>query len=66
MSITSKKIFIAKINEGLKLEEYKEYRRTLYVLTNYKNIEMTVAVSLIRKLELEGIIDSNLDVNLQN
>ena len=64
MRITSKKSFIEKINEGLKLEKYQEYKRTLYKLTNYKDIELTVAISLIKKLEEEGIVDSNWDVHL--
>ena len=64
MRITSKKAFIEKINEGLKLEKYQEYKRTLYKLTNYKDIELTVAISLIKKLEEEGIVDSNWDVHL--
>ena len=64
MRIASKKAFIEKINEGLKLEKYQEYKRTLYKLTNYKDIELTVAISLIKKLEEEGIVDSNWDVHL--
>lgn len=64
MRITSKKAFIEKVKEGLKLEKYQEYKRTLYKLTNYKNIELTVSISLIKKLEKEGIVDSNWDVHL--
>jgi len=64
MSITSKKIFIEKIKEGLKLEKYQEYKRVLYILTNHKDVEITVAISLIKKLEKEGIVDSNWDVHL--
>lgn len=64
MSITSKKVFIDKIKEGLKLERYDEYKRKLYKLTNYKDIELTVAISLIKKLEAEGIVDSNWDVHI--
>ena len=63
MSITSEKVFIQKIKDGYKLEKTKEFKRTLYYLTNRKE-ELTVAISLIKKLEAKGIVDSNWDVHL--
>jgi hypothetical protein len=63
MSITSKKTFIEKIKEGWRLDKIVEYKRTLYYLKKDRT-EMTVAISLIRKLESEGIVDSNWDVHL--
>ncbi len=43
--------------------EIKEFKRIKYFLTNRKE-ELTVAISLIKKLELKGIVDSNWDVHL--
>lgn len=63
MSITSEKVFIQKIKEGYVLERIKEFKRIKYFLTNRKE-ELTVAISLIKKLELKGIVDSNWDVHL--
>jgi hypothetical protein len=63
MSITSKKAFIEKIKEGWRLDRAREYKRTLYYLKKDK-AEIIVAISLIRKLESEGIVDSNWDVHL--
>jgi hypothetical protein len=63
MSLTSKKTFIEKIKEGWKLDKAHEYKRVLYYLKKDKS-EITVAISLIRKLESEGIVDSNWDVHL--
>lgn len=63
MSITSKKAFIEKIKEGWKLDKIREFKRTLYYLKKDRE-EITVAISLIRKLEGEGIVDSNWDVHL--
>jgi len=63
MSLTSKKEFIAKIKEGWKLDKLREYKRVLYYLKKDRQ-EITVAISLIRKLENEGIVDSNWDVHL--
>lgn len=60
--ITSITAFIEKIKDGYKLEKTKEFRRTLYYLTNRKE-EITVAISLIKKLEAKGIVDSNWDVH---
>ena len=64
MRITSKKEFIAKHKYGYRLERFKEYKRTLYVFSKKGHDEITVAISLIRKLEQEGIIDNNWDVHL--
>ena len=63
MSISSEKVFILKIKEGYRLEKFKEFKRTKWYLTNSKE-EFTVAISLIRKLEEKGIVDSNWDVHL--
>jgi len=63
MSITSKKAFIEKIKDGWRLDRLSEYKRNLYYLKKDKE-EITVAISLIKKLEAEGIIDSNWDVHL--
>ena len=54
---------IQKIKDGYKLEKTREFKRTLYYLTNRKE-ELTVAISLIKKLESKGIVDSNWDVHL--
>ena len=64
MRITSKKAFIEKVKEGYRLERFKEYKRTLYVFCKKGSPEITVAISLIKKLEEEGIVDSNWDVHL--
>lgn len=64
MRITSKKAFIEKVKDGYRLERFKEYKRTLYVFCKKGFPEITVAISLIKKLEEEGIVDSNWDVNL--
>lgn len=64
MRITSKKAFIEKVNEGYRLEKFKEYKRTLYIFCKRGFPEITVAISLIKKLEDEGIIDGNWDVRL--
>jgi hypothetical protein len=63
MRITSEKAFIQKINQGYKLDKAREFKRTLYYLKN-KSEEIIVAISLIRKLEAKGIVDSNWDVHL--
>lgn len=63
MSLTSKKKFISKIKDGWELDKIKEYKRTLYYLKKDRQ-EITVAISLIRKLENEGIVDINWDVHL--
>lgn len=63
MSLTSKKEFISKIKDGWELDKIKEYKRTLYYLKKDRQ-EITVAISLIRKLENEGIVDINWDVHL--
>ena len=63
MSLNSKKAFIEKIKEGWRLDKLIEYKRTLYYLKKDKT-EITVAISLIKKLEAEGIVDSNWDVHL--
>lgn len=64
MRITSKKEFIEKVKEGYRLERFKEYKRTLYVFCKKGFPEITVPISLIKKLEEEGIVDSNWDVHL--
>jgi ribosomal protein S25 len=64
MSLNSKKQFIEKIKEGYRLEMFREYKRTLYVLCKKECDEITVAISLIRKLEEQGVVDSNWDVHL--
>lgn len=64
MSLTSKKAFIEKVKEGYVLERFQEYKRTLYVFCKKGFPEITVAISLIKKLEKEGIVDSNWDVHL--
>ena len=64
MRITSKKEFIEKVKEGYRLERFKEYKRTLYVFCKKGFPEITVDISLIKKLEEEGIVDSNWDVHL--
>jgi len=48
---------------GFTLRFIKEFKRIKYFLTNRKE-ELTVAISLIKKLELKGIVDSNWDVHL--
>lgn len=63
MIIASKKVFIEKIQNGYKLEATKQFKRTLYYLTNKKE-ELTVSASLIKKLESARIIDSDLNVFL--
>lgn len=65
MRITSKKSFIEKVKEGYKLEKLREFKRILWYLTNYKDTEITVSISLIRKLQEEGIIDSNWQIRLK-
>jgi len=64
MRIISKKAFIEKVKEGYRLERFKEYKRTLYVFCKNGSPEITVAISLIKKLKEEGIVDSNWDVHL--
>ena len=64
MRITSEKVFIEKIKDGYRLEKFKEYKRTLYVLIKKGFPEITVAISLIKKLEEKNIVDSNWDVHL--
>jgi hypothetical protein len=63
MNISSKKVFIEKIKEGYKLKEFQQFRRKIYCLVNTKE-ELTVSISLIKKLEEKGIIDSNQDIFL--
>ena len=63
MRITSKKAFISKIKEGYRLKKFEQFRRDIYCLTN-KNEEITVSISLIKKLKEEGIVDSNWDVHI--
>ena len=63
MRITSKKTFISKIKEGYRLEKLEQFRRDIYYLTN-KNEEITVSISLIKKLKEEGIVDGNWDVHI--
>ena len=64
--INSKKNLIQKMSNGYKLETLQQHRRTLYYLTNYRDTELTVASSLIRKLEMEGILDRNLELKNEN
>jgi hypothetical protein len=64
MAITSEKAFIEKAKEGFRLEIAKQYARSYYYLTNYKDCEITVSKSIIDKLTKKGIIDSNWDIHL--
>lgn len=64
MRITSEKVFIEKIKEDYRLNNHKEYKRTIYYMTKKGEDEIIVAIGLIRKLEDKKIVDSNLDVHL--
>jgi len=61
MRTSSQKEVIARFEQGFKLEEANQHRRTVYYLTNYKDLEITVAKGTIEKMKEKGVIDSNND-----
>lgn len=63
-TITSEKAFVEKAKEGFRLEIARQYVRSYYYLTNYKDSEITVSKSIIEKFKKKGIIDSNCDIHL--
>ena len=61
MSINSQKKVIELLDKGYKLEEFTEYKRTIYKIIDSDGIETTVTKNVIQKLIENNIIKNNLD-----
>ena len=63
MRITSQKKVKEYLDNGFKIETYTPAHfgtRTLYYLTNYKDLEVTVPEKTIRKMMENNVVDENL------
>lgn len=61
MRITSQKKVKEYLDKGFKLEKLNQHKRTLYYLTNYKDLEITVPENTINKMIENKVIDWQLD-----
>ena len=61
MIVKSKKKVKEYLDKGFKLEKLEQHKRTLYYLTNYKDVEITVSKKTINEMIDSKIIDWQLD-----
>jgi hypothetical protein len=59
--ITSQKKVIELFQQGFKLERAEQFRRTFFYMTNRKDKEITVSLSIIKKMKESGVISTNDD-----